>query len=142
MVARASVFVRASARQVWRMHTAVDKWESWIPEIAPAHKRTPGPMRPGTVFDWSPQNMKVTSTVMRVEPLRCTAWGAPVNGIDGVHLFTFKKVRGGVVVTTEESWAGEPVEADVPGFRALLQTGLDDWVNRIKETAEHTDHER
>jgi hypothetical protein len=33
------------------MHTAVDKWETWIPEIAPAHKRTPGPMRPGTVFD-------------------------------------------------------------------------------------------
>lgn len=136
VIARASVFVKASPRRIWQLHTAIDRWDTWIPEITPAKKRTPGPLRRGSVFDWSPQNMKVTSTVMRVEPLRCTAWGAPVNGIDGVHLFTFKKARGGVIVTTEESWAGKTVEADVPSFQKLLQTGLDDWVLRIKDTAE------
>ncbi|EXG80359.1 nuclear transport factor 2 family protein [Cryptosporangium arvum] len=136
VIARASVFVRASEDLTWRMHTAIDEWETWIPEIVPARQSTPGPLRPGSVFDWSPQNMTVTSTVTKVEPRRCTAWAAPVNGIDGVHLFTFEKVRGGVVVTTEESWAGKPVQADVPGFQKLLQTGLDDWVGRFKEVAE------
>ncbi|GAB3449263.1 SRPBCC family protein [Actinophytocola sediminis] len=136
VIARARVFVRASSFRLWRLHTAIDKWDSWIPEITPASKRTPGPLRPGSVFDWSPQNMRVTSTVRTVRPLRCIAWAAPVDGIDGVHLWTFTPVRGGVIVTTEESWAGAPVEADVPGFQHLLQTGLDDWVLRIKETAE------
>jgi hypothetical protein len=59
-----------------------------------------------------------------------------VNGITGVHLFTFKPVKGGVIATTEESWAGPPVDADVPGSQASLDAGLDQWVNRLKETAE------
>ena len=89
-----------------------------------------------SVFEWSPQNTKVTSTVAAVKRERCTAWAAPVNGIDGVHLFTFKPVKGGVLATTEESWAGAPVEADIPGNQAALDAGLNDWVNRLRSTAE------
>ncbi|UJW29941.1 hypothetical protein L3Q67_32610 [Saccharothrix sp. AJ9571] len=72
----------------------------------------------------------------KVRPFRCLAWAAPVNGIDDVHLWTFKPVRGGVLVTTEESWAGPPVDADVPGKQAALDAGLRDWVQRIKTVAE------
>ncbi|WP_159074179.1 SRPBCC family protein [Streptomyces dioscori] len=136
VVSRAAVLIDAPLKTVWKLHTDIDAWSSWIPEITPAKKKTPGPLRPGSVFDWSPQNMKVTSTVTAVEQGRCTAWAAPVNGIDGVHLFTFKQVRGGVLATTEESWAGAPVEADIPGSQAALDAGLDDWVNRLKSTAE------
>ncbi|GAA2525196.1 hypothetical protein Ahu01nite_089360 [Winogradskya humida] len=82
--------------------------------------------------------MHVTSTVRTVDPQRCIAWTAPVNGIDGVHLWTFKKVRGGVLVTTEESWSGAPVEADIPGNQANLDAGLNDWVHRLKDTAERS----
>ncbi|WP_159324025.1 SRPBCC family protein [Streptomyces tendae] len=136
VIARASVVIKAPVRTIWNLHTDIDAWDAWIPEITPAQKETPGPLRPGTVFDWSPQGMKVTSTVAQVDRNRCTAWAAPVNGIDGVHLFTFKKVRGGVLATTEESWAGAPAEADIPGNQAALETGLVDWVNRLKTTAE------
>ncbi|RBM21196.1 hypothetical protein DEH69_06365 [Streptomyces sp. PT12] len=80
--------------------------------------------------------MHVTSTVTKVDRNLCIAWGAPVNGIDGVHLWTFKKVKGGVLATTEESWAGAPVDADIPGNQAALEAGLTDWVNRLKSTAE------
>jgi hypothetical protein len=80
--------------------------------------------------------MKVTSTVKTVVPGRCIAWGAPVNGITGVHLWTFKPVKGGVLATTEESWAGPPVDADVPGNQSSLDKGLGDWVNRLKVTSE------
>ncbi|WP_328494814.1 SRPBCC family protein [Streptomyces sp. NBC_00414] len=136
VVSRASVVIEAPLKTVWKLHTDIDAWETWIPEITPARKKTPGPLRPGAVFEWSPQNMKVTSTVTAVEQGRCTAWAAPVNGIDGVHLFTFKQVKGGVLATTEESWAGAPVEADIPGNQAALDAGLNDWVNRLKSTAE------
>ncbi|GAA2520823.1 SRPBCC family protein [Winogradskya humida] len=136
VIARASAFVEAPVWRAWQLHTGIDEWDTWIPEITPARKRTPGPLRPGSVFDWSPQGMKVTSTVTAVESLRCTAWAAPVGGIDGVHLWTFKKVRGGTIVTTEESWSGPPVEVDVPGNQASLDAGLHDWVQRLEETAE------
>ncbi|MFD9701446.1 SRPBCC family protein [Lentzea sp. NPDC059081] len=136
VISKASVLVKAPVSTIWRLHTDIDAWSAWIPEITPASKTTPGPLRPGSTFTWSPQNMKVTSTVTAVSPRVCTAWAAPVNGINGIHLFTFKPVRGGVLVTTEESWAGAPVEADVPGNQASLDAGLRDWVNRIKDTAE------
>ncbi|MFE6486030.1 SRPBCC family protein [Streptomyces sp. NPDC057757] len=136
VISRAAVLIEAPLRTVWKLHTDIDAWATWIPEITPARMKTPGPLRPGSVFEWSPQNMKVTSTVTTVEPTRCVAWEAPVNGIDGVHLWTFKQVRGGVLATTEESWAGAPVEADIPGNQASLDTGLHDWVNRLKSTAE------
>ncbi|WP_063746666.1 SRPBCC family protein [Catenuloplanes japonicus] len=136
VIGRASRFVSAPVPTVWRMHTDIDRWDTWIPEITPAVTKTPGPLRRGSVFEWNPQGMHVTSTVLTVEQRRCTAWGAPVGGIDGVHLFTFRKVRGGVLVTTEESWSGAVVEADVPGFQALLDTGLQDWVQRIEDVAE------
>ncbi|MGP2438643.1 SRPBCC family protein [Streptomyces sp. JW3] len=136
VVSRASVLIKAPLKTVWNLHTDIDAWSAWIPEITPAAKQTPGPLRPGSVFTWSPQNMKVTSTVTEVRRLRCTAWGAPVGGIDGIHLFTFKPVKGGVLATTEESWSGAPVEADVPGNQAALDAGLTDWMNRLKATAE------
>lgn len=138
VIARASVPIKASAREIWERHTDIDAWNTWIPEITPSQKKTPGPVRPGTVFDWSPQGMKVTSTITNVQKNRCLAWAAPVNGIDGVHLWTFKKVEGGVLATTEESWAGTPVEADIPGNQAALESGLVDWVNRLRTTAETT----
>lgn len=136
VISRASVLIKAPVSKIWRLHTDIGNWASWIPEITPAQKKTPGPLRPGSVFEWSPQNMKVTSTVATVKPMRCIAWGGPVNGIDGVHLWTFKPVKGGVVATTEESWAGPPVEADIPGNQAALDAGLKDWVNRLKDAAE------
>ncbi|MEV7090818.1 SRPBCC family protein [Streptomyces sp. NPDC093085] len=140
VIARASVLIKAPVQTVWDLHTDIDAWDTWIPEITPSQKKTPGPLRPGSVFAWSPQGMKVTSTVTNVQRNKCLAWAAPVDGIDGVHLWTFKKVKGGVLATTEESWSGAPVEADIPGNQEALESGLVDWVNRLKTTAEAQDH--
>jgi len=136
VISRASVLIKAPLTQIWRLHTDIDHWQNWIPEITPAHKKTPGPLRPGSVFSWSPQNMHVESTIKSVKPLGCTAWAAPVNGITGVHLWTFTQTKRGVLATTEESWAGPPVEADIPGNQKALDQGLADWANRLRDTAE------
>lgn len=136
VISRAGVLIKAPQAKIWRLHTDIGEWATWIPEITPARKKTPGPLRPGSVFEWSPPNMKVTSTVETVRTGRCIAWGGPANGIDGVHLWTFKPVKGGVLVTTEESWSGAPVEADIPGSQAALDASLNDWLHRLKDTAE------
>ncbi|UOX89241.1 SRPBCC family protein [Amycolatopsis sp. FBCC-B4732] len=73
MISRASVLIKAPPAEIRRLHTDIDRWQRWIPEITPAHKGTSGPLRPGPVFSWSPQNMHVESTVTAVKPARCTA---------------------------------------------------------------------
>ncbi|GGM05588.1 hypothetical protein GCM10010129_56480 [Streptomyces fumigatiscleroticus] len=103
VIARADVLIKAPLPGIWDLHIDIDAWGSCILEITPARKKTPGPSRPGSVFEWSPQGMHVTPTVTKADRNRCIAWGAPANGIDGVHLWTFKKVKSGVLATTEES---------------------------------------
>jgi hypothetical protein len=42
----------------------------------------------------------------------------------------------GVHVATTESFAGEPVRADVAGMQALLDASLVSWLGHLKEAAE------
>ncbi|MGO4422378.1 hypothetical protein AB4Z54_27660, partial [Streptomyces sp. MCAF7] len=55
---------------------------------------------------------------------------------EGVHLWTFTKVKGGVRVHTEETWTGAQVESDVPTATAALGAGLEVWLRDLKTTAE------
>lgn len=50
---------------------------------------------------------------------------------------TFTPRRDGVHVHTEESWAGAPVEADVPALQAALDASLDAWLHNLKAEAEN-----
>jgi hypothetical protein len=48
----------------------------------------------------------------------------------------FIETPSGVHVTTTESFAGEPVEADTPGMQALLDASLIAWLGHLKTAAE------
>jgi hypothetical protein len=92
------------------------------------------PTTPGTTLG-------ITSTVRALRHHDCVLWSGPAIGeglrIDeGVHLWTFRKVRGGVHVHTEETWTGAQVEADVPTATAALGAGLEAWLRDLKSTAE------
>ncbi|RRR76437.1 hypothetical protein EHS43_30725, partial [Streptomyces sp. RP5T] len=83
----------------------------------------------------------ITSTVRALRSHDCVLWRGPAVGeglrIDeGVHLWTFTKVRGGVRVHTEETWTGSQVEADVPTATAALGWGLEAWLRDLKAAAE------
>lgn len=72
---------------------------------------------------------------------RRPSWQPPVTSVqrlidEGVHLWTFRKVRGGVRVHTEETWTGDQVEADVPTATEALGQGLEAWLRDLKATAE------
>lgn len=47
----------------------------------------------------------------------------------------FTKVKGGVLVRTEETHAGEQVEANVPAATETLGQGLEGWLDSLKTTA-------
>jgi hypothetical protein len=45
----------------------------------------------------------------------------------------------GTVVTTDESFAGEPVDADAAGMQSLLDGSLGSWLAHLETAAERTE---
>ncbi|WP_053717525.1 hypothetical protein [Saccharothrix sp. NRRL B-16348] len=91
----------------------------------------------GAAFAWETFGLSITSTVAEVVPLRRTCWGGPAHGIVGVHVWTFAAEGDHVVVTTEESWDGPPVLADVPTMQAALDASLTAWLGHLEAAARH-----
>lgn len=54
----------------------------------------------------------IVSTIYSINAKRSILWGGPAAGIMGIHRWTFDAVDAGTHVTTEESWAGVPIEAE------------------------------
>ena len=63
-------------------------------------------------------------------------WGGTAGGITGVHEWAFSRTPAGVHVTTEESFAGEPVQSDVTGMQSALDGSLVAWLGHLKTAAE------
>lgn len=115
-----------------------------------------GPFRKGSAFRWTtpiPPNpatpatsLDITSTVRQIKQNSCIRWTGPAVGeglhIDGVHVWTFTKVKGGVRVSTDETHTGAQVEADVPTATELLGAGLEAWLRQLKSAAESDAHDR
>jgi uncharacterized protein YndB with AHSA1/START domain len=132
--------VAASPATVWRLHTDINAWTTWHPDIVAA--RIDGELAVGAVFDWTTAGLDISSTVGELIPERRIAWGGETHGIDGIHVWTFEPSGTGVVVRTRESWDGEPVLADPDGLRDALRGSLESWLQALKATAETTAPER
>jgi hypothetical protein len=136
VIARKSIVIDAPLQTVWAVQTDVDNWPNWQPDVTAARKDTPGPLRPGSVFRWETQGLDITSTVKRAHHGKCLAWGGPAQGINAIHVWTFARTRGRVLVRTEESFAGAAVEANTALFQAGLDSSLQTWVNNLKHESE------
>ncbi|MFE2586418.1 SRPBCC family protein [Streptomyces sp. NPDC059378] len=137
VITRDDVVVHAPLSRIWKIQTDVASWPSWQPDVTEAVKLTPGPLREGSVFRWSVNGLTdITSTVAQSWPERRIVWGGPAQGITAVHVWTFQRERDGVHVHTEESWAGAPVEADVPAMQQVLDASLSAWLHNLKTRAE------
>jgi hypothetical protein len=78
----------------------------------------------------------VRSTVYDLAERSRVLWGGTSGGITGIHEWLFSEVSGGVHVTTTESFAGKPVEADAQGMQARLDASLVAWLGHLKMAAE------
>ncbi|MEU6800110.1 SRPBCC family protein [Streptomyces neyagawaensis] len=148
---RSAVVIDAPLSTVWKLQTDVERWPSWQPPVLSAQRLDHGPLRKGSSFRWTTPapatpttpatTLDITSTVRQLQRGACVLWSGPAVGAglridEGVHLWTFEKVEGGVRVRTEETWTGAQVEADVPTATAALGAGLEAWLRDLKAAAE------
>jgi uncharacterized membrane protein len=144
------IVIKASLDTVFKLQTDVERWPSWQPPVRTMERLDSGRLRKGSRFRWTTPapptpttpatTMEITSTVRQLQRGSCILWSGPAVGegarIDeGVHLWTFKKVRGGVRVHTVETWTGDQVES-LPNATELLGGGLEAWLRDLKATAE------
>ncbi|MFE3504548.1 SRPBCC family protein [Kitasatospora sp. NPDC059160] len=146
---RTEAVIHAPLSTVWRLQTDVARWPSWQHAVSGAERLDRGPLRAGSAFHWTtplPPNpattapaLDITSTVRQLRPGACIRWTGPAVAeglhIDGVHVWTFTPVRGGVLVRTEETHTGPQVDADVPAATAILRQGLDAWLGDLANAA-------
>ncbi|MBU2666150.1 SRPBCC family protein [Actinoplanes bogorensis] len=148
---RTETVINAPLHTIWKLQTDVERWPSWQQAVLTNKRLDHGKLRPGSQFRWTtpvPETpttpattLVITSTVQQVKQERCLRWTGPAIGeglsIDnGTHVWTFTRVRGGVLVRTEETWTGAQVEADVPTSTAYLGAGLETWLTELKTKAE------
>ncbi|MGW6063085.1 SRPBCC family protein [Streptomyces sp. NPDC055189] len=147
---RTETVIHAPLSTVWKLQTDVERWPSWQEPVTSADRLDYGPFRMGSAFRWTtpiPPNpatpatsLDITSTVEQLKRNACIRWTGPAIGeglrIEGVHVWNFTKVKGGVLVRTEETHAGEQVEANVPAATEILSQGLEGWLGALKTTAE------
>ncbi|MFB7129162.1 polyketide cyclase /reductase [Kitasatospora xanthocidica] len=147
---RTEAVIHAPLRTVWRLQTDVARWPDWQAPVRSAERLDGGPLRPGSAFHWTtplPPNpasadpvLEITSTVRQLRPGACIRWTGPAVAtglrIDGVHVWNFTEVPGGVLVRTEETHTGPQVDANVPAATDILRQGLEGWLHDLKTAAE------
>ncbi|MFE1345657.1 SRPBCC family protein [Streptomyces sp. NPDC058757] len=137
VITRDAIVIHAPAGRVWRIQTDVEGWPAWQPAVSSVVKKTNGALRPGSSWVWSTEGLEnITSTVEQIEHGRRIVWGGPAAGITAVHVWTFEPTEGGVIVRTEESWTGEPVDAHTEYLQEALGASLDHWLDNLKHRAE------
>ncbi|MGW8971472.1 SRPBCC family protein [Streptomyces platensis] len=153
---RTETVIHAPLRTIWKLQTDVERWPYWQDAVTTMKRLDHGPFRAGSAFRWTtpvPPNpttpatsLKITSTVEQLRHHSCIRWTGPAVGeglrIDGVHVWNFTRVKGGVRVSTEETHTGAEVEADVPTATKLLRQGLEAWLRDLKTAAESPTHNR
>ena len=134
VVAHHQIEIEAPLATVWDLHIDVNGWTSWHPHITEADLT--GPPEPGGSFHWSSYGFAVTSTVYEVADQARVLWGGSAGGITGIHEWIFEETDGGVRVTTNESFAGDPVAADPSQMQHMLDQSLAAWLAAMKAAAE------
>ena len=135
VVAHHEIDIRASLESVWNRHVDVNSWTQWNPDMTSAH--LDGQFVPGATFQWESYDFPVVSKIYDVEIQHRILWGGVAGGVTGVHEWLFTPLAGGVRVVTNESFAGEPVEADPPGMRSALDSSLMAWLGCLKAASEN-----
>ncbi|MFD7909619.1 SRPBCC family protein [Streptomyces sp. NPDC059752] len=134
VIVRLSTVIDAPLTTVWALHTDIAAWPSWNTDID--RTELDGPLLPGRSFSWLTHGLDITSTVQELDPEKRIVWGGTVQGIVGIHVWAFEQSEAGVVVHTEESWSGAPVDAETDELGKALHDSLQGWLAHLKDRAE------
>jgi uncharacterized protein YndB with AHSA1/START domain len=130
----AEIEIYAPRRFVWDLHTNVNAWPRWQPDILFAVIEQP--IAPGVAFRWHTHGMAVTSIVDAVEEAVRLRWRCSADETTWFHEWTFTDRSAGVHVRTSGSITGASVLADPAGSQTLLEQSLTFWLHRLKAAAE------
>jgi uncharacterized protein YndB with AHSA1/START domain len=128
------IVIAAAPEMVWGVHTDIDSWPGWHPDITAAALH--GSLEPGSAFTWKSGPGSITSVLEVVEPNRRIAWTGKAMGIHAIHVWRLEADRDGTRVVTEESMEGWPVTILKGYFQRTLDRTLDAWLDGLKATAE------
>ena len=134
VLAHHEVVIGAPLGDMWNLHTDVNAWTSWQTDITEAH--IDGVMEPGNSFEWTSYNFPVRSTVYEMADRERVLWGGTAGGITGIHEWVFAATPEGIRVSTTESFAGDPVNADPEAMQNILDSSLVAWLGHMKARAE------
>ncbi|MDX3322857.1 SRPBCC family protein [Streptomyces sp. ME03-5684b] len=134
VISRHSIRIAAPIDRVWQLHTDIDGWPRWQTDIGSA--RADGPVASGSTFHWTTAGLSISSTVHLLEAPERILWGGTAHGITALHEWRFEADGDGTLVHNEESWSGDPVDADTENLREALGQSLDSWLQHLRRTAE------
>lgn len=134
VITRDEIRINAPIERIWEIQTDVNSWPSWQPDVDGAD--ADGPLEVGFVFRWQTAGLDITSTVGEIDPPKRIAWGGPAQGTTAVHVWTLDPQDDGVLVKTQESWEGDPVDAQVETLQGALDKSLRDWLENLKRASE------
>src|SRR5215471_14437832 len=91
IVSRRSTRIAAPRARVWKLHTDVNAWPSWQPDIRSA--KLNGAFGVGESFVWQTEGLDddITSNIYAVDRESRTLWGGPSSGILGLHEWRFEQ---------------------------------------------------
>ncbi len=129
VVAFQQLLVRATRPAAWAALTDVARWPAWMPEVS--HAQLDGPLASGVRLRWEMAGVSLVSTVTEIVPYQRIRWSDPASPLRASQAWRLCAVRGGVLVGTEESWAGAPAP-----YASRLRRGLDAcllaWLQHLK----------
>lgn len=133
-VAMKEIVIAAAPETVWAIHTDINSWSNWHPEITAVELK--GPLKPGSTFTWKSGPGSITSTLNVVEPFRRVAWTGKAMGTRAIHVWRLEPTGEDTRVVTEESMDGWPVSLLRGFFRKTLDRTLDAWLLALKTAVE------
>ncbi|MGB3339222.1 MAG: SRPBCC family protein [Devosia sp.] len=136
IISRHDIDIDATAEEVWAIQTEINAWPLWRSKVTSASFTDS--LKVGSSFDWEDSGLQITSTIQEIERNRRIVWTGPAQGIFAVHVWEFTPTATGVHVHTEESWAGEGLEAQAEYLQPLLDQSLVEWLDLLKARSEAT----
>ncbi|XGW00162.1 MAG: SRPBCC family protein [Leptolyngbya sp. BL-A-14] len=133
-IARHEMLIHASSQKVWQLLTDINHWSTWYPTIS--ESKLEGLLQSGSTFRWKSGGTTIQSTLQDVEPHHRLTWTGRALGTRAIHVWILEPQTDGVLVKTEESFDGWLVGLLKGMMQKTLDTSLQAWLERLKQTAE------
>lgn len=133
------IIINAPLIDIWNIHTDISSWSDWNAEISAS--KIDAPPAIGKTFSWTIGGMDIVSTISELIPGQKIAWSGTINGVLGIHIWLFRDMDDGVLVSTAESLEGDPVSDQVDFYQEGLDKTLRTWLENLKKKAEGINNE-